>query len=88
MATRATNIAKNLALAMVFSAGVVGGGWALQHTFLAVYFAWIVSVSFQVLLFAMALAVIGLVFLFAVGAVNSVLEMVMAIFRKKKNDDD
>lgn len=88
MASRATNIAKNLALAMVFGAGVLLGGWALQNTFLAVYFAWIVSVSYQILIFALALAVVGLMLLFAVGAVNALILMVMAIFRKNKTDDD
>lgn len=87
MATRATEIAKNLALAMVFTGAVMGGIGLLNHTFLSVYFAWIVTVGFQVLLFALVLAILALMFVFAVAALNSFIVMVKAIFRRNKNDD-
>ena len=88
MESRATTIAKNLAIGMVFTAGALGGAWVLAHSFLAVYYMWIVFVAFQVLLYVMALAVFLLVFILAVGAIYSAITAVTAIFRRKKNDDE
>jgi len=88
MESKATTIAKNLALAMVFTAGVYGGSWVLENSFLHVYFLWIQTVGLQVVLFALTLALLASMFTLAVAAIGSVITMVKAIFRRKKNDDE